>query len=134
MSIKLLIVTHGELGREIFSSTRDIMGKTGDVEVYSIYRDCSAEQIKNDIEELLNNLLKDSAVLVLTDMLGGTPTNMTLPFLRNENIEIITGVNLPMLITALNKKNEVNNVRKLSQIVNEAGIKSIVDCRSSAGY
>ncbi len=131
MGIKLLVITHGELGLQLYNAARDIMGKVEDVEVYGIYRTQSVQQIKDDLKNLIDIFLKDSAVLILTDMLGGSPTNMVLEFLNNNKVEVITGINLPMFIVALDKKKQVEDVKKLTEIVCEETKKSIVNCRNA---
>ncbi len=131
MRIKLLVITHGEFGLQLYNAARDIMGKVEDVEVYGIYRTQSVQQIKDDLKNLIDIFLKDSAVLILTDMLGGTPTNMVLEFLNNNKVEVITGINLPMFIVALNKKKQVEDVKKFTEIVCEETKKSIVNCRNA---
>ncbi len=131
MGIKLLVITHGEFGLQLYNAARDIMGKVEDVEVYGIYRTQSVQQIKDDLKNLIDIFLKDSAVLILTDMLGGTPTNMVLEFLNNNKVEVITGINLPMFIVALNKKKQVEDVKKFTEIVCEETKKSIVNCRNA---
>ncbi len=131
MRIKLLVVTHGEFGLQLYNAARDIMGKVEDVEVYGIYRTQDVQQIKDDLKNLIDIFLKDSAVLILTDMLGGTPTNMVLEFLNNNKVEVITGINLPMFIVALNKKKQVEDVKKFTEIVCEETKKSIVNCRNA---
>ena len=130
MRVKILVVTHSGLGNELYNTTMDIMGKGEGVEVCGISRRVSLEDIRVKIGGLLKGLLKDGAVLILTDMLGGTPTNIALPYLKDDNVEIITGINLPMLLTALNKRNNVEDVKALADIVHEAGMNSMINCRA----
>lgn len=130
MDIKLLICTHNDFGRELYKTVQDIMGSKDGIKVYSVFNCQPVEQIKENFKKLLNSLLKKNSVLILTDILGGTPTNIAMPFLKNKNVELVTGVNLPMLITAIHKKNELQDVRKLAQVVGNSGKKSIVECRS----
>ncbi len=131
VNIKILIVTHGEYGRETANTLFDIMGKSEDLIVYGVYRNKGMEEIKNDLNGLICDLIKNNSVLVFTDMLGGTPSNTVIPFLDKEKVDIITGVNLPMLITAQSKKNSVESLSELSRIVSDAGRKSIVNCGES---
>jgi PTS system mannose-specific IIA component len=134
MAIKILIVTHGQFGKELYSTVEDIMGKDEDVEVFGISRCMSVEQIRDEITNIVSRLTNEGKVLIMTDMMGGTPTNMSLPFLQKKNVEIISGINMPMLITAINKKNKADDLCSLAQIVSEAGKKSVVNCRNHVDY
>jgi PTS system mannose-specific IIA component len=130
MEIKILIVTHGDLGKVISDTAMEIVGNRGGVEVFGISRHQRVEEIKAELNSLIENMLNDSKLLIFTDMLGGTPTNLSMPFLNNNSVEIITGVNLPMLITALHKRNDTKDIKRLADAVLEAGKKSLVNCRS----
>lgn len=128
-NIKIIIMTHGNLGREFHNTVQDIMGSSDDIEIFDVYRSESIDSIKENLDSLLNRLLEDNAVLILTDMIGGTPSNISIKYLKNSMVEVLTGVNLPVVITALNKRKSVDSVQKLAEIVTEAGKKSIVNCR-----
>lgn len=125
MKIKLLIITHGSLGEEFLKTVREITGKDEDIEVFGIFRCDPVSKIKEHLNHLVERLTKTGALLILTDIFGGTPMNLSIPHLASDRVEIITGVNLPMLITAVYKK-EVKDVKKLADIVLSAGLKSIV--------
>ncbi|MBN2406422.1 MAG: PTS sugar transporter subunit IIA [Elusimicrobia bacterium] len=128
MHIKVLIITHKKMGQELANTARSIIGPR-DIEVFGIPYSKGIDEIKKEFGELMKRLLSDSAVLILTDMIGGTPTNISMGYLKDEKVEIVTGVNLPMVITALHKKDEIKDIRKLAEIITNTGIKSVIDCK-----
>jgi len=82
------------------------------------------EKARRQIEDHIRKVDKGDGVLILTDMFGGTPTNLSLSFLSHGKVEIITGVNLPMLIKFYNLKNQ-SDIKDVAQKVKEQGQKSI---------
>lgn len=129
MHIKILIIMHGDLAQNLINTVSDIMGKKEELSAFDIDRCLSSETIKEELSKIVDGFIKDNSILILTDILGGTPTNVSLPYLKNERIEIVTGVNLPMVITAVNKKDELKDIKKLAEVVVASGCKSIVNCR-----
>ncbi len=96
--IGIVVVTHGRVAEELVNAARNIVGEIPAIRAVSIgWSDDPAAANTAIVEGLA--AAAGSPVLVLTDMFGGTPTNLSLPFL-SENVEIVTGVNLPMLIKA----------------------------------
>src|SRR6185503_13108008 len=91
--IGIVVVTHGQLAAELVNAARTIVGEIPRIAAVSIgwSDDMTAAR------EAIEHALAEEGALVLTDMFGGTPTNVTLPFLSPQ-VEIVTGVNLPMLI------------------------------------
>jgi PTS system mannose-specific IIA component len=94
--IGIVVVTHGSLAGELVNAARTIVGEIPRIAAVSIGWTDDMSQARQDIERALAEVGQDAA-LVLTDMFGGTPTNVTLPFL-SPRVEVVTGVNLPMLI------------------------------------
>ncbi len=129
MKIEIIISTHGQFGKELINSVSKIMGKTEGIIHFNILRTQSIVKAKESFKKLMENKLKEGGVLIMTDMLGGTPTNIALPFLKNDSVEIVTGLNLPMLIKAVSKKNKIKNLRELARIVEKTGGQSILSCR-----
>jgi PTS system mannose-specific IIA component len=95
--IGILVVTHGRVAEELVNAARNIVGEISAIRAVSIGWSDDPGAANAAIEEALG--ASGGSTLVLTDMFGGTPTNLSLPFL-SENVEIVTGVNLPMLIKA----------------------------------
>jgi PTS system mannose-specific IIA component len=94
--IGIVVVTHGQLAAELVNAARQIVGEIPRIAAVSIGWADDMAVAREAIERALAEVA-DTAVLVLTDMFGGTPTNVMLPFL-SDRVEIVTGVNLPMLI------------------------------------
>ncbi len=96
--IGLMIITHGNLALELRSAMEHMIGDQNDIEIFSITPEDDIDIQKNKIEKKLKELNQGKGVIILTDVFGGTPSNLALNFLEPGIIEIISGVNLPMLI------------------------------------
>lgn len=124
----ILVVTHGKLGAELLDAAFHILGQE-DPSVCSLCIEW--EQDSAAAQESLRRTLKKmqenhSSLLILTDLFGGTPTNLAMTFYRAGQVEILTGVNLPMLIKAiLMRKNEMPLLEAL-QSLREKGQSAIV--------
>jgi PTS system mannose-specific IIA component len=98
-SIGLLVVTHGKLAEELVASLRRIVGELeSPVEAVSIDWNDNVDEARRRIEQSLERLRRGSGALIVTDMFGGTPANLALALHEAGRVEIVTGVNLPMLI------------------------------------
>ena len=96
--IGLMIITHGNLALELKSAMEHVIGDQNDIEIFSITPEDDIDIQKNNIEKKLKELNQGKGVIILTDVFGGTPSNLALNFLEPGIIEIMSGVNLPMLI------------------------------------
>ena len=96
--IGLMIITHGNLALELKSAMEHMIGDQNDIEIFSITTEDDIYIQKNNIEKKLKELNQGKGVIILTDVFGGTPSNLALNFLEPGIIEIMSGVNLPMLI------------------------------------
>ena len=99
--IKILIITHGELGMEMLSTAEMIIGKQEEVEAMTLTAQDSLATMHSRVGEILKGIKTSDGTLILTDMLGGTPCNACLPFSTDYNIEIVSGLNLYMLMSSL---------------------------------
>jgi mannose PTS system EIIA component len=118
--IGLLIVTHCDLGKELLSAAEFIVGKIEAVDTIAITETSGTDLLRKKIEAKVVTLDKGDGVLILTDMFGGTPSNLSLSFLREGKIEVLTGVNLPMIIAIV--QNRANfKVAALAEKAQEAG-------------
>lgn len=123
--IGIVIVTHSQLGNALIEAAEFIIGKKPEALVsVSIDLSESADVLRAKIAEGIKAVRSEDGVLILTDMFGGTPSNLSYSFLEEGHIEVISGVNLPILIQAVNtrKKMELN---KLAVKLEEFGKKSI---------
>jgi len=93
-----LIVTHGRLAIELLNAAEQIVGEIHNVAAVSLGWHDDVDAAAGSIEKAIERVRQPDGVLILTDMFGGTPTNIASTFLDHGKVEIITGVNLPMLI------------------------------------
>jgi len=98
-----LLVTHGALGVELVAAARTIVGEAPHIAALSIGWNDDVSDSKRKVEEALGKVNRGRGVIVLTDMFGGTPSNLALSFLKANDVEIVTGVNLPMVIKLANQ-------------------------------
>jgi PTS system mannose-specific IIA component len=92
------IVTHGDLGAQLLQTAEEIVGKLPAVEAVSIRASEQIEKARKKIESVIQRVNDGSGVLILTDLFGGTPSNLVLSYLEAGRLEVVTGVNLPMLM------------------------------------
>ena len=98
-----LVVTHGQLGQELVAAAETIVGGTLPIAAVSIGWADAAEESQRKIEAAVRAVDKGKGVIILTDMFGGSPSNLALPLLKKGELEIVTGVNLPMIIKVANQ-------------------------------
>ena len=120
----VLVVAHGDLPETLVKVVEKILGAPIEAEAVSVGWNDEVGSIRQKIEEAMKRANRGRGVLILTDMFGGTPTNVTLPFLKAGDVEIVTGVNLPMIIKIAHQK-EDENLDSLARSVLEQGQSSI---------
>jgi PTS system mannose-specific IIA component len=96
--IGVVVVTHGQLATELVNSTEMIVGDLPRFAAVSIGWHEDTQDARAEIEQAIARVDQGQGVLILTDMFGGTPSNLAMTFLGENKVEVITGVNLPMLI------------------------------------
>ena len=96
--IGVVVVTHGQLANELVNAAEMIVGDLPQFAAVSIGWHDEVNDAREDIAQAIARVQGDAGVLILTDMFGGTPSNLGLTFLEANRVEVITGVNLPMLI------------------------------------
>jgi PTS system mannose-specific IIA component len=116
----LLVVTHGRLAEELVISARTIVRDVDGLEAVSIDWNDDVEEARRRIEEARRRVDSGQGVLLLTDMFGGTPTNLALSMMEPGKLEIVTGVNLPMLIKFANLREERSLLETAEAIAEEA--------------
>ena len=120
----IILITHGRLGRELINAAEFILGKIEQVECISIEPNLEPERLHQSLTQALKRLQSDAGVLILTDMFGGTPNNISLAFHQEGKVEVVTGVNLPMVIkTVTDRKSK--SLTELAGVVGAAGRDSI---------
>jgi len=119
-----VIVSHGKLAEEILNALTIIIGETVNIEAISIGWYDDVEESKKKINKSLKNVDQKNGAVIFTDMFGGTASNLSFSFLKNDQVEIITGVNLPMLIKFVSLQRS-NNLKEVVKKVVEQGKKNI---------
>lgn len=119
-----VIVSHGRLAEEILNALTIILGEAPNIEAISIGWYDDVEDSKKKINQSLKRVDQKNGVVVFTDMFGGTPSNLSFSFLKDNQVEIITGVNLPMLIKFVSLQRS-NNLKEVAKKVVEQGKKNI---------
>ncbi len=122
--IGLVLVTHAGLARELLTAAEMIMGKIEKAEAVCIKPDAKVEDIRDDIAGAIKNVA-GGQVIIMTDMFGGTPSNKSLSFLEDNRIEVVTGVNLPMVIKFVSDR-EKFPVVELAERLKGSGRESIL--------
>lgn len=123
--IGAVIVTHGKLARELLEATQRIVGPTEAFVDVALGWDDEVADAKRQIDRAVGAVDQGAGVLIFTDMFGGTPTNVSLSFLQEGRVEIITGVNLPMLVKLTNLQGSGMPLREAARQLRDRGQKSI---------
>ena len=119
-----VVVSHGQVANELLTAAEAVVGDVSHIMAVSIGWHDDVEMAKAEIERAIAHVNQGSGVLVLTDMFGGTPTNISAMFLRENEVEIVTGVNLPMVIK-LASTTKVIPLHELAKEVEEQGKEAI---------
>ncbi len=122
--IGLVVVCHQDMGTELVKAAEMIVGKIEAVATVSVKQDSAPEMLRDEIQSAIRKVDRKKGVMLFTDMFGGTPSNIALAFL-GEAVEVVTGVNLSMLIKFANHRDE-KMLPDLARLVQEAAQKSIV--------
>ncbi len=118
--IGLVIITHARLAQELLNAAEFILGKVEQAATVTVDSSLEAEKLHGRLEAAIAKVDSGDGVLVLTDMFGGSPNNISLTFLEENQLEVVTGVNLPMLIKAATGRQETT-LAQLAHKVCEAG-------------
>jgi PTS system mannose-specific IIA component len=123
--IGLVVATHGNLGNELLASAQMIIGPVRNARAVSITQESSMESIRDAISAAIAEVVKDGhGVIIVTDMFGGTPANVSMTFLEPQEVEVLTGVNLPMLLKFFNSQENLA-LDELAGILKSYGQQSI---------
>ena len=123
--VGVLIVSHGALAEALISEVQVLIGKLQKVEGVSIQPRESEEEVRDRIREKMAEVDDGDGVVILTDILGGTPTNLSLSFLKEKRVEVVTGVNVPMLLT-LSSYQKGRSLEEICSLVKKSGRRSII--------
>lgn len=113
--VGVLIIAHSNLAGELISAAEHIVGKMENVVGVSVTPSQSVEQLRNTINQAIKVVNKGDGVLILTDMFGGTPSNISLSFLEEDKVEVLTGVNLPMVVRVATYRDDQKKLKELAR-------------------
>jgi len=123
--IGIIMVTHGSFGSELIKTAEMIVGKQDAIETISMQEGSSLSTIADDIEAAIEKYANTGAI-VFTDMFGGSPSNISMAYLGSKNVEVVSGVNLPMLIKAISVRKENKSLSAICEDCAESGKTSII--------
>ena len=122
--IGLVLVTHGRLAIEFRSALEHVVGPQKQIEPVTIGPDDDVEQARRDIIEAVKRVDTGDGVVILTDMFGGTPSNLAISCMSRPKVEVLAGINLPMLVK-LAKVREERSLPDAIAMAQEAGRKYV---------
>ena len=122
--IGLVLVTHGRLADEFRAALEHVMGPQKQIEAVTIGAEDDSDLCRSDIIEAVNRVDSGDGVAILTDMFGGTPSNLSISVMNRPNVEVLAGINLPMLVK-LAKVREQCPLERAVAAAQEAGKKYI---------
>ena len=121
----ILVVTHANLGKALIETAELILGDNPkNIDFISINIQENPENLRKKIKKGISKVKADNGVLILTDMFGGTPSNLSYSFLEEGQVEVISGINLPILLKAINSREKMD-MEALTSCLVEHGKRSI---------
>ena len=122
--VGILVITHYNLGAELVAAADMMGGKIDGIQAISVDPKKDTDKLRKEISMAIKRLDNGDGVLIMTDMFGGTPSNLSLSFLEEGKVEVLTGVNLPMLIK-LSTYREDKTLNELAMQLKSFGQKNI---------
>ena len=123
--VGILVVSHGGLADALIASVQSLVGNLQRTRGISIWPKEKGEEVKDRIRKKMAEVDDGDGVVILTDILGGTPTNLSLSFLEKERVEVVTGVNMPMLLT-LSSYRKGKSLEEIGRLAKKSGRRSII--------
>lgn len=120
LPVGVVVVTHGQLAVELVNAVEAIVGDLKQVQAVSIGWHDDVDEARQEIGQAIARVATPAGTLVLTDMFGGTPSNLAVTFLVPDRVEVVTGVNLPMLLKLATLR-QADNLREVARVVREHG-------------
>ena len=118
-------MTHGKLAHELLAAAQTIDGRIDGIEAVALEWTETVDGAREKIRQALDRMGQESRVIIFTDMFGGTPSNISLSFLEKDRVEIVTGVNLPMIVKFSSLQRDSHDLAALAHTIQEKGSKSI---------
>ena len=126
--IPIILVTHGPLAPSMIESSEMLVGKSEKLSAITLQPSDNFEEFQEKIFTQAKSMDEGEGVLILVDLLGGSPYNATAKVLSQENVECLTGLNLSMLLTALDQR-EYCDLKQLTKECRDAAVTNFVDVR-----
>ena len=123
--VGVLLMTHGHFAEVLISTAEEIVGPIENIRAVSVNAEDDVETIKGIISRVMQEVEKEDGAIMITDMFGGTPSNIGLSFLSQDEVEIITGVNLPIVLK-LARERDGKTLPDLASLLKKRGRESIV--------
>jgi len=120
LPVGVVVVTHGQLAIELVNAAEAIVGDLAHVQAVSIGWHDDVELARQEIGQAIARVATPAGTLVLTDMFGGTPSNLAVTFLVPNRVEVVTGVNLPMLLKLATLR-QADDLHEVARLVREHG-------------
>jgi mannose PTS system EIIA component len=122
--IGIVVVTHGQVATELLNAAETIVGDLPSFAAVSIGWHEDVQDARDEIATAIGRVQGPDGVLIATDMFGGTPSNLGITFLEPNRVEVVTGVNLPMLIKAASLR-EQKDLTEVARLLREHGRNAI---------
>src|SRR4030042_1200879 len=123
--VGILVVSHGGLADALIASVQSLVGNFQRTRGVSFWPKEKEEEIKDRVRKEIAEVDDGDGIVILTDILGGTPTNLSLSFLEKERVEVVTGVNMPMLLT-LSSYRKGKSLEEIGKLVKKSGRRGII--------
>ncbi len=130
--IGILVLTHGPFGENLLKTASGIMNESEKIGALNLSRRLDFATLRGQVSDKLNEINADQGVLVLIDAYGGTSYNTTLPLLQTHPLSLVTGVNLPMVLSALSNRHRMDlgalarkvsdDAKKTISVLSDAGV------------
>jgi len=121
--IGVVVATHGKLAEEMIRTAEAVVGPLEQVAAVSVV--ATSPDMRGDLKQAIQRVDQGEGVLLLTDLLGGSPTNLCVSFLTERKVEVVTGVNLPMLLKLSGLRASGKPIAQIANDLAEAGQRSI---------
>jgi PTS system mannose-specific IIA component len=118
--IGMILVTHGKLAEEFVHAMQHVVGRQEAVETVCIGPNDDMERRRKEISDAVKKVDSGTGVIILTDLFGGTPSNLAISLMKAGHVEVIAGINLPMLIRLAKARNSMD-VREAARAARDAG-------------
>lgn len=127
--VEVYIITHGQLGEYILKTSEMIIGHSNGTKVYSLLPGVNIEKLKMEVEEnIRKDIEKGKEIICIVDIIGGTPFNIIIPYLKEDSVECLAGINLPMLVEVLMNRDN-SSLKELVEVGFKAGSSGVINVK-----